>query len=86
MTCFREIVSKGVGEDGDYDAHIFLENPRPILHAPGDIISRKGKCLTPTNIDLHKILQPHRIGEPSMTHKIHLINMASGKYTLIGNI
>ena len=33
--------------DGDGDGRIFPEHPSPILHAPRDIISRKGKSLTP---------------------------------------
>ena len=36
----------GGGDDGD-DGRIFPEHPSPILHAPRDIISRKGKSLTP---------------------------------------
>ena len=39
----------GGGGDGD-DGRIFLEHPSPILHAPRDIISRKGKSLTPIYI------------------------------------
>ena len=39
----------GGGDDGD--GRIFSEHPSPILHAPRDIISRKGKSLTP--IKLH---------------------------------
>ena len=35
--------------DGD-DGRIFPEHPSPILHAPRDIISRKGKSLTPIYI------------------------------------
>ena len=35
------------GDDGD--GRISPEHPRPILHAPRDIISRKGKSLTPIN-------------------------------------
>ena len=42
---------KGEGEDNsggdDCDGRIFPEHPSPILHAPRDIISRKGKSLTP---------------------------------------
>ena len=38
----------GDGGDGDGgDGRIFPEHPSPILHAPRDIISRKGKSLTP---------------------------------------
>ena len=42
-----------VGEDSDGggdddDGRIFPEHPSPIIHAPRDIISRKGKSLTPT--------------------------------------
>ena len=33
--------------DGDGGGTIFPEHPSPILHAPRDIISRKGKSLTP---------------------------------------
>ena len=38
-----------VGDDGgdDGDGRIFPGHPSPILHAPRDIISRKGKSLTP---------------------------------------
>ena len=39
----------GGGDDGD-GGRIFPEHPSPILHAPRDIISRKGKSLTPTII------------------------------------
>ena len=35
------------GDDGDDDGRIFPEHLSPILHAPRDIISRKGKSLTP---------------------------------------
>ena len=35
------------GRDDDDDGRIFPEHPSPILHAPRDIISRKGKSLTP---------------------------------------
>ena len=39
----------GDGDDGgDDDGRISPEHPSPILHAPRDIISRKGKSLTPT--------------------------------------
>ena len=38
----------GDGDDGGGgDGRIFPEHPGPILHAPRDIISRKGKSLTP---------------------------------------
>ena len=38
----------GGGDDGGGgDGRIFPEHPSPILHAPRDIISRKGKSLTP---------------------------------------
>ena len=42
-------VGDGGGGDGggDGDGRIFPEHPSPILHAPRDIISRKGKSLTP---------------------------------------
>ena len=36
----------GSGGDGD-DGRIFPGHPSPILHAPRDTISRKGKSLTP---------------------------------------
>ena len=39
----------GDDDDGD-DGRIFPEHPSPILHAPRDIISRKGKSLTPIYI------------------------------------
>ena len=35
------------GGGGDDDGRIFPEHPSPILHAPRDIISRKGKSLNP---------------------------------------
>ena len=38
--------------DGD-DGRIFPEHPSPILHAPRDIISRKGKSLTPIYIYMY---------------------------------
>ena len=40
-------VGDGGGGDGGGDGRIFQEHPSPILHAPRDIISRKGKSLTP---------------------------------------
>ena len=41
---------EGDDDDGDDDdeGRIFTEHPSPILHAPRDIISRKGQSLTPT--------------------------------------
>ena len=50
--CFLENLKplKGVGEDGGDghgdDGRISPEHPSPILHAPRDNISRKGKSLT----------------------------------------
>ena len=38
----------GDDDDGSDDGRIFPEHPSPIIHAPRDIISRKGKSLTPT--------------------------------------
>ena len=43
----------GDGDDGDGDGRISPEHPSPILHAPRDIISRKGKSLTPS-VPAHK--------------------------------
>ena len=44
----------GDGDDGgDDDGRIFQEHPSPIIHAPRDIISRKGKSLTPTYIYIY---------------------------------
>ena len=43
----------GGGDDGD-GGRIFPEHPSPILHAPRDIISRKGKSLTPTSTRFSK--------------------------------
>ena len=41
----------GDGDDGgDDDGRIFPEHPGPIIHAPRDIISRKGESLTPMRI------------------------------------
>ena len=37
----------GGGDGGGDDGRIFPGHPSPILHAPRDIISRKGKSLTP---------------------------------------
>ena len=37
----------GDGGGGNGGGRIFPEHPSPILHAPRDIISRKGKSLTP---------------------------------------
>ena len=42
----------GDGDD-DGDGRIFPEHPSPILHAPRDIISRKGKSLTPIYIYIY---------------------------------
>ena len=44
--CFQTRVGDG-GDGGGDDGRIFPEHPSPILHAPSDIISRKGKSLTP---------------------------------------
>ena len=38
----------GGGDDDGDGGRIFPGHPSPILHAPRDIISRKGKSLTPT--------------------------------------
>ena len=43
---FQTRVGDG-GGGGDGGGRIFPEHPSPILHAPRDIISRKGKSLTP---------------------------------------
>ena len=37
----------GGGDGGDDDGRILPGHPGPIIHAPRDIISRKGKSLTP---------------------------------------
>ena len=43
-----------MGDDGgDGDVRISPEHPSPILHAPRDIISRKGKSLTPIYIYIY---------------------------------
>ena len=44
---FQTRVGDGGGDGGGDDGRIFPEHPSPILHAPRDIISRKGKSLTP---------------------------------------
>ena len=47
---FQTRVGDGDGDDDDGDdgdGRISPEHPSPILHAPRDIISRKGKSLTP---------------------------------------
>ena len=55
MAVFKIRVGDGDGDgddddDGDGDGRISPEHPSPILHAPRDIISRKGKSLTPTGV------------------------------------
>ena len=41
-------VGDGDDDDGGDDVgRIFPEHPNPIIHAPRDIISRKGNSLTP---------------------------------------
>ena len=44
----------GGGGDGD-DGRIFPEHPSPILHAPRDLISRKGKSFTPISLYISEI-------------------------------
>ena len=54
---FQTRVGDGGGGDGggdDDDGRIFPEHPSPILHAPRDIISRKGESLTPIYIYIYK--------------------------------
>ena len=46
---FQTRVGDG-GDGGGDDGRISPEHPSPILHAPRDIISRKGKSLTPIYI------------------------------------
>ena len=48
-----------VGDDGDGDGRIFSEHPSPILHAPKDIISRKGKSRTPIYIYIYIYIYIH---------------------------
>ena len=49
VAIFQIRVGDGDDDDGDDgDGRISPEHPSPILHAPRDIISRKGKSLTPT--------------------------------------
>ena len=45
----------GDDDDGDDGGRIFPEHPSPILHAPRDIISRKGKSLTPISDDYFSV-------------------------------
>ena len=45
----------GDDDGGDGDGQISPEHPSPILHAPRDIISRKGKSLTPIKV-LYRIV------------------------------
>ena len=45
---YAALVGDDGGDGGDGDGRIFPEHPSPIIHAPRDIISRKGKSLTPT--------------------------------------
>ena len=55
VAIFKTRVGDGGGDGGDGgddggdggDGRIFPEHPGPIIHAPRDIISRKGKSLTP---------------------------------------
>ena len=54
---FLEKWSKGAGDgdddgDNDDDGRIFPEHPSPILPAPRDNISRKGKSLLPIMRDI----------------------------------
>ena len=49
LSIFQIRVGDGGGDD---DGRIFPEHPSPILHAPRDIISRKGKSLTPIMISM----------------------------------
>ena len=44
----------GDGRDDGGDRRIFPGHPSPILHAPRDIISRKGKSLTPIYIYIYR--------------------------------
>ena len=58
VAVFKIRVGDGDGDgddddDGDGDGRIFSEHPSPILHAPRDIISRKGKSLTPIYIYIY---------------------------------
>ena len=49
----------GGGDGGDGgDGRISPEHPSPILHAPRDIISRKGKSLTPISCFIESIVTP----------------------------
>ena len=59
------------GDDGDDDdGRISPEHPSPILHAPKDIISRKGKCFTPIYIYICNIcIYIEREGERKHTYK-----------------
>ena len=43
----QSLSKKGAGDGGGGDGRIPPGYPSPILHAPRDIISRKGKSLTP---------------------------------------
>ena len=47
-----DIIAVGIDDDGN-DGRIFPEHPSPVLHAPWDIISRKGKSLTPIYIYIY---------------------------------
>ena len=50
-----------VGDGGDDGGgRISPEHPSPILHAPRDIISRKGKSLTPIRSPLRSIGEFYR--------------------------
>ena len=44
---YAALVGDGGDDGGDGDGRIFPEHAGPIIHAPRDIISRKGKSLTP---------------------------------------
>ena len=50
MPASQTRVGDGGGDDGDGDGRIFPEHPSAVLHAPRDIISSKGKSLTPITI------------------------------------
>ena len=55
VAIFQIRVGDGDDDDGD-DGRISPEHPSPILHAPRDIISRKGKSLTPIYVDVCQFL------------------------------
>ena len=48
MICFERLSKEAGDDDGDNNGRIFPEHASPILPAPSDNTSRKGKSFTPS--------------------------------------